>query len=70
MDGVVDIWDYFYRQNEVAYSHKVGDCMLSSMAVQGMLSYKLIYFLKLLLTLPDCITDATHPILITSRTPH
>lgn len=24
MDGVVDIWDYFYRQNEVAYSHKVG----------------------------------------------
>ena len=38
MDGVVDIWDYFYRQNEVAYSHKVGDCMLSSMAVQGMLA--------------------------------
>lgn len=35
MDGVVDIWDYFYRQNEVAYSHKVGDCQLSSMAVQG-----------------------------------
>lgn len=26
MDGVVDIWDYFYRQNEVAYSHKVGAC--------------------------------------------
>ncbi|CAE7742446.1 ODA6, partial [Symbiodinium microadriaticum] len=25
MDGAVDIWDYFYRQNEVAYSHKVGD---------------------------------------------
>ena len=35
MDGVVDIWDYFYRQNEVAYSHKVGDSQLSSMAVQG-----------------------------------
>jgi dynein intermediate chain 2 len=35
MDGVVDIWDYFYRQNEVAYSHKVGDSMLSSIAVQG-----------------------------------
>ena len=35
MDGVVDIWDYFYRQNEVAYSHKVGDAMLSSVAVQG-----------------------------------
>jgi dynein intermediate chain 2 len=35
MDGVVDIWDYFYRQNEVAYSHKVCDSMLSSIAVQG-----------------------------------
>ena len=35
MDGVVDIWDYFYRQNEVAYSHKVGDAPLSSLAVQG-----------------------------------
>lgn len=23
MDGVMDIWDHFYRQNEVAYSHKV-----------------------------------------------
>lgn len=28
MDGVVDIWDYFYRQNEVAYSHKVGSCYI------------------------------------------
>jgi dynein intermediate chain 2 len=35
MDGVVDIWDYFYRQNEVAYSHKVCDSMLFSVAVQG-----------------------------------
>ena len=35
MDGVIDIWDYFYRQNEVAYSHKVGDAMLTSVAVQG-----------------------------------
>jgi dynein intermediate chain 2, axonemal len=31
----LDIWDYFYRQNEVAYSHKVGDLTLSSIAVQG-----------------------------------
>lgn len=36
MDGVIDIWDYFYRQNEVAYTHKVGDAMLSSIAVQGL----------------------------------
>lgn len=33
MDGVVDIWDYFYRQNEVAFSHKVGDQDLSCIAV-------------------------------------
>merc|ERR1712159_337667 len=32
MDGIVDVWDYFYRQNEVAYTHKVGDCALSSIA--------------------------------------
>jgi len=38
MDGVIDIWDYFYRQNEVAYTHKIGDAMLSSIAVQGMAS--------------------------------
>ena len=24
-DGVLDIWDYFYRQNDVALSHKLGD---------------------------------------------
>lgn len=30
MDGVLDIWDYFYRQNEVAYSHKVGPTVKSS----------------------------------------
>lgn len=35
MDGVVDVWDYFHRQNEVAYSHKVGDVALSTVAVQG-----------------------------------
>ena len=35
MDGVVDVWDYFYRQNEVAYSHKIGDSALCSIAVQG-----------------------------------
>ena len=35
MDGVVDIWDYFYRQNEVAYSHKVGDAALSAISVSN-----------------------------------
>jgi dynein intermediate chain 2 len=35
MDGVVDIWDYFYRQNDMAYSHKVGEFGLASVSVQG-----------------------------------
>jgi dynein intermediate chain 2 len=36
-DGVLDIWDYYYRQNEVAYSHKVSDSPLSSIAVSDRL---------------------------------
>jgi dynein intermediate chain 2 len=35
MDGVLDFWDIFYRQNAVAYSHKVADHPLSSISVQG-----------------------------------
>ena len=37
MDGVVDVWDYYHRQNAVAYSHKVSDFPLSSISVQGSL---------------------------------
>lgn len=33
MDGFVDIWDFFYRQNEVAYSQKVSDAPLTTIAV-------------------------------------
>jgi len=32
-DGVLDMWDYFYRQNDVALSHKLGDSGLSSISV-------------------------------------
>merc|ERR1740127_275649 len=35
MDGVVDVWDYFYRQNDVALTHKVGDVPLSSISVHS-----------------------------------
>lgn len=35
MDGAVDVWDHFYRQNEVAYSHKVSDAPLSSLSVHA-----------------------------------
>ena len=35
MDGVVDVWDFYHRQNEVAYSHKVGDAALSTISVHG-----------------------------------
>jgi dynein intermediate chain 2 len=33
MDGFIDIWDYYYRQNEVAYTHKVSDSALSYLSV-------------------------------------
>jgi dynein intermediate chain 2, axonemal len=35
MDGWMHIWDYHYRQNEIAYSHKVGDSMLTTINVQN-----------------------------------
>lgn len=35
MDGVLDVWDYYHRQSAVAYSHKVSDHPLASVAVQG-----------------------------------
>lgn len=34
-DGVINIWDFFHRQNEVAYSHKIGNVALSSIGIQG-----------------------------------
>lgn len=33
MDGFLDVWDFFYRQNEVAYSQKVSDSPLTSISV-------------------------------------
>lgn len=33
MDGFIDVWDFFYRQNEVAYSQKVSDSPLTSISV-------------------------------------
>jgi len=34
-DGVVDVWDFHYRQTEVTYSHKVSSASLTSIAVQN-----------------------------------
>jgi len=33
MDGFLDVWDFFYRQNEVAYSQKVSDAVLTSIQI-------------------------------------
>ena len=33
-DGWIDIWDYYYRQNEVCYSQKISDYSLTCMAVK------------------------------------
>jgi len=35
MDGFIDIWDYFYRQNEVAYSQKISDNPLTCISLHG-----------------------------------
>lgn len=32
-DGQLDVWDYYYRQNEVAFSHKVSDAPLSCIKI-------------------------------------
>ena len=34
MDGWIDIWDYYYRQNEVCYSQKISDFPLTCLAVK------------------------------------
>eukprot|EP00921_Rhytidocystis_pertsovi_P005906 GHVQ01010093.1.p1 GENE.GHVQ01010093.1~~GHVQ01010093.1.p1 ORF type:complete len:180 (-),score=19.32 GHVQ01010093.1:191-730(-) len=34
-DGYIDFWDYSYRQNQIAYQHKVGDAALWSMSMQN-----------------------------------
>jgi len=33
MDGFLDIWDFYYRQNEICYSQKISDSPLTSIAV-------------------------------------
>jgi len=34
-DGWLDIWDYYYRQNEVAFSHKICDSALTSISIKS-----------------------------------
>ena len=33
-DGVLDVWDFYHGQNDVAYSHKIGNSVLSSIGIQ------------------------------------
>ena len=35
MDGFLDVWDFYYRQNEVAYSQKVSDAVLTKISVNA-----------------------------------
>jgi len=35
IDGFLDVWDFYYRQNEVAYSQKISDNPLTSVSVQN-----------------------------------
>jgi len=34
-DGWLDVWDYYYRQNEIAFSHKVSDAPLTSIKISS-----------------------------------
>lgn len=34
-DGFLNIWDFLHRQNDVVYSHKIGNAPLSSIGIQG-----------------------------------
>jgi dynein intermediate chain 2 len=38
MDGFLDIWDFYYRQNEIAYSQKVSDAVLTTIRIQDKLA--------------------------------
>ena len=33
IDGFLDIWDFYYKQNEIAYSVKISDSPLSSISL-------------------------------------
>lgn len=33
IDGFLDVWDFYYRQNEICYSQKISDCPLTSISV-------------------------------------
>lgn len=35
-DGWFNVWDYHYRQNEIEFSHKVADTMLTTVTVQNL----------------------------------
>jgi dynein intermediate chain 2, axonemal len=38
MDGFLDVWDFYYRQNEIAYSQKVSDAVLTSIRISQSLA--------------------------------
>lgn len=38
IDGFLDVWDFYYRQNEVAYSQKISDSPLTSINVHNNLA--------------------------------
>lgn len=35
MDGELNVWDYYNSQNEVEYSHKIGNSALSAIGIEG-----------------------------------
>ena len=35
IDGFLDVWDFYYKQNEVAYSQKISDYPLTSISINN-----------------------------------
>lgn len=38
IDGFLDVWDFYYKQNEVAYSQKISDFSLTSISINTNMS--------------------------------
>lgn len=60
-DGRMDVWDYFYRMNEVSLSQKVSDCALTSLSVQTQGSLAAVGDTEGVITLMHLCDGLVHP---------
>jgi len=60
-DGRMEVWDYFYRMNEVSLSQKVSDCALTSLSVQVQGSLAAVGDTEGVITLMQLCDGLVHP---------